>query len=512
MFKLVAPVYLAKIAQPTPERDAVLSFAPDIWVRLLARPGRFILLVLGTLLLALLVPPAQSSVGVVLNESLHESMDRITGTGHTAVYFSNICADSPVKLRLCRPGELGSVMSTYINIGEDQPYGWNIVPLNIYLYGVEDPRNLPIFGTYKIKRLLEDRYRDNYLSGYCSTLACQTSLKAEWREMVGATLIRSVYIFTVDTTTEQDRALIAEFNAAVNKDNFNGLTRNCADFARRVINTYFPGAVHRDYLNDFGMTSPKAVARTFTHYALAHPDSNFRVLHFAQVPGTIPRSSEVRAGTEQLYRSKKWLILMAIVAYHELPFAAASYLLTGRFNPQHTFEKYPATEPDPDTDSSEPQLAASPEARIQLVGASADWKDYRHTVDALLKNDPTILQSQDASHFFKHLDRAGTPSIDVDGSLWIDLTENNEPFRVGVSANNVLAVSSSPHLASQFLFARASRVLKSPKHSRETMLEFQQDWDNLRRASTQLIASHPAPSAPASPRPRPRPTLAAGKN
>jgi hypothetical protein len=55
----------------------------------------------------------------MLNELLDESVDRITGTGHTPIYFSNICPDSPVRLRFCSPGELGSVMSTYINIGED---------------------------------------------------------------------------------------------------------------------------------------------------------------------------------------------------------------------------------------------------------------------------------------------------------------------------------------------------------------------------------------------------------
>src|SRR5208283_5877040 len=121
------------------------------------------------------------------------------------------------------------------------------------------------------------------------------------------------------------------------RNEFNGVTRNCADFTRRVINTYFPHAVNRDVINDFGMTSPKAVARTFTRYALHHPESNFRVLHFAQVPGTIKRSSEVRAGTEQLVRSKKWLVPMLIFADHELPFVAATYFLTGRFNPGHTF-------------------------------------------------------------------------------------------------------------------------------------------------------------------------------
>jgi len=105
------------------------------------------------------------------------------------------------------------------------------------------------------------------------------------------------------------------------------MTRNCADFTKRVINSYFPHATHADYINDFGMTSPKAIARSFTRYALRHPDTEFRVLHIAQVPGTIKRSTECRAGTEQLYRSKKLLLPMLIFAYHELPVVTASYLL-----------------------------------------------------------------------------------------------------------------------------------------------------------------------------------------
>jgi len=83
--------------------------------------------------------PARGDVGVVLNESLDTSVARITGSGHSAVYFSRICPDGPVKLRLCAAGENGSVMSNYTTLGEDQPFEWNVVPLNIYLYGVEDP-------------------------------------------------------------------------------------------------------------------------------------------------------------------------------------------------------------------------------------------------------------------------------------------------------------------------------------------------------------------------------------
>lgn len=459
--------------------------------RFLARrvaPAATVPVVLACLLAFAACPYAHGAVGVVLNESLHESLDRITGTGHTAVYFSNICADSPVKLRLCEPGELGSVMSVYINIGEDRPYGWNIVPLSIYLYGVEDPRNRPIFGTYKIKHLLEERYREKYLTGYCTTTACQTSPKAEWREMVAATLIRSVYIFAVDTTEEQDRAMIAEFNDSANKNDFNGVTRNCADFTRRVINTYFPHAVNRDYLNDFGMTSPKAVARTFTRYALHHPDSNFRVLHFAQVPGTIKRSSDVRDGTEQLYRSKKFLVPMIIFADHELPIVAASYLLTGRFNPEHTFEKYPAVGPDADESGADPKPEAitAPKERAHFVGTSSEWKEYRKELNSIVEEDKTSFDRHDLSHFFKHLDQAGMPSLDSDGSVWIELSEHGEPLRVGVSADNALARGSNLDLAYEFLLARAAGVLKSPMHRRETMLEFKQDWASLQRASAEI--------------------------
>jgi hypothetical protein len=442
-------------------------------------------------------------VGVVLNESLDESVDRISSTGHSAVYFSRICPESPVKLRLCEPGENGSVMSNYINIGEDLPFEWNVVSLDIYLYGVEDPGNRPIFGSEKLKRLLEERYRDRYLSALCNTASCRDSSKSEWREMVAATLIRGVYIFVIQTTEEQDRRMIAEFNDALNRNHFNGVTRNCADFTRRVINTYFPNATHPDYLNDFGMTSPKAVARSFTRYASKHSDLDFRVLHFAQVPGTIKRSREVRAGTEQLYRSKKFLIPLLVFADHELPFVAASYLLTGRFNPEHEFEHRPAAETI--SGQSLRTALASPEERTQIVGTSKEWKEYRKALDSLVVKElqqRAVTDRRDLGRFFKHFDDTGRPFVDDQGMLWMETTENGRTAKVGLSASNILAGDSEPEMARKLLLARVDRVLKSPKHSRETMPEFVQDWTALQLATDQrtMILAHNAPRNP-SPQP-----------
>jgi len=461
---------------------------------------------------------AVADVGVVLNESLDTSVARITGSGHSAVYFSRICPASPVKLRLCQPGEQGSVMSNYTTLGEDQPFEWNVVPLSIYLYGVENPHYRPILGSPKIKRVLEERYREKYLSEYCASESCQTSNKAEWREMVGASLSRSMYIFVVGTTVEQDIALIEQFNSLPNENHFNGMTRNCADFTRRVINTYFPNATGPDYINDFLMTSPKAIARSFTRYAHKHPDVDFRVLHFAQVPGTIKRSTECRGGTEQLVRSKKLLVPMLIFAYQALPFVAGSYVLTGRFNPQRELEQHPTIEASQADHQIKLAKAGNNETRVEkleadktqqrahVVGTSSEWKRYRNSFAPIaaeanaepgLSENGSLTMKGSVKKFFRRLDKAGTPVVDRNGALWMELSDGDESSRIGLSANNVFSSGTDTELAYQLVLARVGHVLKSPKHSRESMVEFKKDWNLMQsirsnRASAVAKASAPA--------------------
>jgi hypothetical protein len=454
-------------------------------------------LALAILFIGLAGSPARADVGVLLNESLDTSVARITGSGHSAVYFSRICPETPVKLRLCGPGEQGSVMSNYTTLGEDQPYEWNVVPLNIYLYGVEDPQNRPLLGSHNIKYALEERYREKYLAGYCEGKFCRTSNSAEWREMVGASLSRSMYVFVVQTTVEQDRALIEEFNSAPNVNHFNGMTRNCADFTRRVINFYFPHAAKPDYLNDFGMTSPKAIARSFSHYAAKHPEAHFRVLHFAQIPGTLKRSTECRGGTEQLVRSKKLLVPMLVFADHELPFVAASYVLTGRFNPEHELETYPTVEASDLSHEIQEAKSAKNEAlaaaleteeiqeRVQAVGSSEEWKEYRKAFDALANEAVTeeMIPGRDyLSHFFKYLDRVGTPRLGSHGDLWMVISENGTTTEIGLSPSNFHVSGSDSQLSYALALARAAYFLRAPKHSRETMLEFKADWALLQSA------------------------------
>lgn len=452
-------------------------------------------------------PRAAGDVGVLLNESLDTSVARITGSGHSAIYFSRICPDSPIELRLCHDGEHGSVMSNYTTLGEDQPYEWNIVPLSVYLYGVEDAANRPLFATWKIKRALEERYRDSILSAYCETESCRTSGKAEWREMVGATLERSMYAFVVSTTLEQDEAFIAKFNALPNQNHFNGVTNNCANFTRRVLNSYFPKSAHADYLNDFGMTSPKAIAHSFSRYGEHHPESNFYVLHFAQLPGTIKRSSECRSGTEQLYRSKKLLIPMAVFLPHELGVVAASYVITGRFNAEHEWERHPGVETSELDDGireakadlddlddldhlRKDELQALVDEQIaELVGTARQWKDYRGRYAVLVSEavrSEIVPDREFLGRLFKFLDRSGNLSLDPNGSMWMEIAQGGKSSRLGISASNMFAAGSDPQWTYLLALARAGHYVNSPKHSREAMSYFRNDWSfvEIARART----------------------------
>jgi hypothetical protein len=488
----------------------------DMRPRTLGSLTRFICMAL--LASSFACPCVRGGVGVVLNESLDTSAQWVTGSGHTSIYFSRICPASPVRLRLCRPGEHGSVMSNYINLGENQRYEWNIVPLDVYLYGVENPRDRPLFGSPKLKSLLEQTYRTRALSKYCYAETCITSEKAEWKEMVGATLSRSMYIFYVDTSREQDLRIIAEFNSLPNENHFSGVTDNCADFAKRILDTYFPHAAHRDVIDDFGMTSPKAVARTFSHYALQHPDLQFCVLHFSQLPGTIKRSTQPHDGTEQLFRSKKLLIPMAIFANHELSVVAAAYFLHGRFCPESEFEARPAMETATLPDRSEPRLVSTDEERpssllripetrqdrIEIVGTAAEWNKYREQFKGIVKQsvrEGTIPDKAYVDQFFAQLDRTGEPFIGRDGSLWISVSYENSIHELGVGANSIFAPGSDRRLAFVFLLARINQVLKSPKHRRETILEFREDWARLQYARARSardlasLSSQPGPGA-----------------
>ena len=144
-----------------------------------------------------------------------------------------------------------------------------------------------------------------------------------------------------------------------------------------------------------------------------------------------------------------------------------------------------------------------------MVGTPEEWKQYR-TSFAYILSESAAEQSPGGSaneslkangslkKFFRRLDDAGTPVADSNGALWMEFSDGDESSRIGLSASNVFSSGTDADLAYQVVLARIGHVLKSPKHSRESMMEFRQDWKLLEsarasRASAVAEAATPAP-------------------
>src|SRR5947209_17412075 len=98
---------------------------------------------LGTfaVLMLALVCRAGSSATLLLEEP-YGKLGFFTATGHAAVYLSGVCAETPLVLRPCAPGETGVVISRYNGVGK---HDWVAIPLIPYLYAVERPEDIPLF-------------------------------------------------------------------------------------------------------------------------------------------------------------------------------------------------------------------------------------------------------------------------------------------------------------------------------------------------------------------------------
>ncbi len=253
---------------------------------------------------------ARADVTLLLEEP-YGAFGGMNPTGHSAVYLSRICAATPVSLRRCNPGEPGVVISRYHRIGG---YDWVGIPLVPYLYAVDRTDEVPGSANAEEVASLREGYRRRHLESVAPDENDGSMPRGDWTQLVGEAYDRTIYTFGLATTEDQDDAFIRMFNSRPNRRHFNLLLHNCADFARQVIDFYYPGAVHRNFSADLGIMTPKQAARSLVRYAGKHRDLEFSTFVVAQVPGAMPRSSAVRGVLESLIRSKKYFLPLTTLA------------------------------------------------------------------------------------------------------------------------------------------------------------------------------------------------------
>ena len=253
--------------------------------------------------------PAQTRAqAALLMEEPYGFFGTINPTGHNAIYLARICVDTPVKLRRCMPGEAGSVISRYQGI---DGYDWVAMPLIPYLYSVENARDVPARVNRRQVLTMRSRYREAHLLGLGSNLTEGNIVRGGWTQLIGVAYQRRTYAFRFETTPEQDDALMDLLNGRQNVSHFELLYNNCADFARTVLNHYFPRTFHRNVF-DAGITTPKHIAHTLVRYSRKHPELHLQVMVIPKIPGS-ERLSRSNDGVAEGFLTTGYAIPIAIL-------------------------------------------------------------------------------------------------------------------------------------------------------------------------------------------------------
>jgi hypothetical protein len=260
-------------------------------------------------------------------------------SGHTAIYLDRVCANGPLRVRMCTAGEQpGVVLARYHAIGR---YDWLAVPVMEYLFATDRMEQVPQYATPEVVWALREKYRQRYLRSVVPDgmqgkesgegVSMGAGSLEEWWESAGAAYDRRIWAYQVATTPAQDEHLVEVMNADRNLHRYHLNKNNCADFAADIVNLYFPGTVHRDHIADFGLMSPKQVARCLTDYASSRAELRLRKWEIPQVPGNLRRSRPVRGGAEAALKTKRYLFTL-IAIQPEVPVAlGVLYLWHGRW-------------------------------------------------------------------------------------------------------------------------------------------------------------------------------------
>jgi len=300
-----------------------------------------------TIALALLIPalvassarPAHAQAAVLLEEP-YGFFGVVNPTGHIAIYFANVCAETPVKLRRCEPGEQGSVISRYQGIAG---YDWVAMPLIPYLYSVENTSDVPEHVDHATVHRLRNHYHEDHLGSLGQSVFEGNLVRGGWAQLVGVAYERRIYAFRFATSEEQDDSVMERLNAEVNHSNFNLFSNNCADFARTVLNGYFPHTFRRTVFPDAGMTTPKQITYKLTKYSRKHPDINLTVFEIPQVPGYRRMSHSNKSVSASLITSG-YIVPIFLISPYLAGGIFVDYVTRGRFPsvPEHS----PVLSPD----------------------------------------------------------------------------------------------------------------------------------------------------------------------
>jgi len=404
-------------------------------------------------LLGLAVPHARADVTVLLEEP-YSYDGAFAGTGHSAVYLTRVCAASPTQLRRCQPGESGVVLSRYHRLGE---YDWIAIPLLPYLYAVDKPEDIPLFADAKIVASMRDHFRRNYLESVAPDEHSGETPGGNWYELVGSAYDRTLYGYQLETSEQQDDAFIAAYNSQTNREAYKFLTRNCADFVREAVNFYYPKAVGRSWIADFGVATPKHAAKSLVRYGKRHPELQFSSFVIPQVPGTIKRSTPIHGGVDSVFKAKKYELPLLVFQPFVAGGFAVAYIAGGRFNP------------------AKGALVFDPYGNLDHPLTAEERRSYSKGLEEWLRAEPGSAPENARASWKEFASSAQLQHDASDGPILLADFDGKE-VRVGLARGNVLTTPAPAELLRALLLAHLQEELRSKSAAKISDAQLRADW------------------------------------
>jgi hypothetical protein len=344
------------------------------------------------------------------------------------------------------------VLSRYDGISG---YDWIAVPLIPYLYAVDRPEAIPLFADPKLVAFLRDQYRRDYLEALAPDRPDGGTPEGNWYELIGSSYDRTIYGFEIETSPEQDALLIDKLNRQPNRQRYNFVERNCADFVREVVDFYYPHALHRSLIGDLGVTTPKQSAKMMARYGHHHPELQSASFLIPQVPGTMRRSKPIRGVLESVMAAKKYMVPLVVLNPYLGGGLLVEYFGHRRFDPARNAL---ISNLDSGRELDAPMTRGD---RLRYQSRMDELSQSRAVIDGLKEGENKEAKT------WERMQASAQPGLDAFRQPILQMRVGGELAHVGLSRANILSASDSHELAARLMEARLRQELR-PAMARKT--------------------------------------------
>jgi len=228
------------------------------------------------------------------------------------------------------------------------------------------------------------------------------------------------------------------------------------------VNFYYPKAISRAILADFGVATPKHAAKSLVKYSERHSQLEISSFVIPQVPGSIKRSRPVHGLIESVFKAKKYVLPLAVFHPFMAGGVASIYLAGGRFNPAKN------------------ALVFNPAGGLEQPLSAQERRAYQKSLDEMLRTLRDEKPAQEGLSWQQFQERA-QPSLDPFGRPVLEADFADKPVALGISRGSFLSSGPPAELQREFLVTRLQAELAEGRVPKTSSITLDEDWQLLQK-------------------------------